>query len=90
MKFLLNVFIMEEYFNENRRRFKSRVYVLICEDDKQAEDICRYITNIRETAGLYFLYTNDEATQEGMDPLSLLYELKLKDKKIERRIVSIN
>ena len=90
MKFLLNVFIMEEYFNENRRRFKSRVYVLICEDDKQAEDICRYITNIRETSGLYFLYTNDEATQEGMDPLSLLYELKLKDKKIERRIVSIS
>ena len=89
MKFLISVYLMDEYLKENPGRYTSRVFVLICEDDKQAEDICRYMVNIRETAGLYFLYTNDEATQEGENPLTLLYELKLKDKKIERRVISI-
>ena len=88
-KFLLNVYLMDEYLRENPKRFTSRVFVLICEDDKQAEDICRYMVNIRETAGLYFLYTNDEATQEGANPLEVLYELKLHDNKVERRVIRI-
>lgn len=93
MKFLMNVYLMEEYLKENRTRFRSRVYVIICEDDRQSEDICRYATKIRELAGLYLLYATDQSTREGKEPLTKLLELKVKKtddgEKIERRIISI-
>ncbi len=90
MTFLLNVYLIDEYFKENSGRFKKYVFVLICEDDKQAEDICRYLSTIKETAGLYFLYTSDAATSDpDIDPLSLLYELTVQGGAVERRVISI-
>lgn len=89
-RFFVNVFLVNEYIRENSLRFRRYAYVLICEDDKQAEDICRYLMSIKETAGMFFLYTSDSMTSNPMvDPLTLLYELHVDETGINRRVISI-
>lgn len=87
-RFITNIFLVDSYFKENVARFRRYAFILICEDDKQAEDLCRYLSGIKETAGLFFLYTNDTMTLDS-DPLSMLYSLTTNGKKVERKIYKL-
>lgn len=89
-KFFVKVFLIDQYVKENDLRFRSYTYVIICEDDKQAEDICRYLTKMRETAPIYLLYSSDSATSDpDRSPLAFLYELTVDKGDISRRVISI-
>lgn len=89
-RFLKNIFIMDSYFKEEHMTYRSYVFVLIGEDDRQAEEACRYLSGIKETSGIYFLNTNDSITSASVSsPLSLLYDISLKKGVIERSVISI-
>ena len=89
VRFLIQAYILKEYMSENPNRFRSWAFIIICEDDRQAEDVARYASGMKETAGMYLLFTNDDNTREGSDPLRTLYELSVRGGRIERRVISI-
>lgn len=88
-RFLKNVYMLDAYFKEEAETYRSYVFIAICEDDRQSEELCRYLTSIKETAGMYFLYTNDAVTSSAIaSPTTLLYDLSLSGNTITRSVVS--
>lgn len=88
--FVMQIVFLTRYFAENRKRFPSCVLVILCESERQIEDVSRLMGQIRQTRDLYLLYAIDSIVgDDEMNPLEMLYSVSQIDSSPSLDLVKI-
>ncbi len=89
-RFLLQVALMDKYFSTHADLYPSITIAVICESERQLEEMARFMASIKETSGIFFLYSLDAITaDEEVDPLSMLYMAQVEDGAVTTELISL-
>ena len=88
--FVAQIAFLTGYFAENRRRFPSCVLVILCESERQIEDVSRLMEKVSQTKDLYLLYAIDSLVSDtDVNPLEMLYSVSRLDTMCAMNLVKI-
>lgn len=89
-KFIAKITMIDSYMRINKDQYPSYLIAIVCESESQIEDVSKILSEIRETKGLYILYSIDSITADiERDPLEMMYEVERTVGQTKTQILSI-